>query len=183
MTAKWWAIQEKIKENEATPQDLYNDVLETVNKIISQRYSFAIGKGRFDNPLPYADSIVGICPRCSGEVVERNKNFGCVNWPQPHNCKFTIWKEPIQLKNMAVTIGTEEAKQLLAGKTAEVVSADGRKLYIKLDDSKKSEYGPQFVFETAPVAETAEKAKTAPKKKVVKENKEEIPEDNGQLTL
>jgi DNA topoisomerase IA len=36
MTAKWWAIQEKIKENEATPQDLYNDVLETVNKIISQ---------------------------------------------------------------------------------------------------------------------------------------------------
>ncbi|MBQ7283724.1 MAG: DNA topoisomerase III, partial [Oscillospiraceae bacterium] len=149
MTAKWWAIQEKIKENEATPQDLYNDVLQTVNKIISQRYSFAIGKNKFDSPLPYKDSIVGICPRCGAEIVENAKGFGCVNWPQPHNCKFTLWKEPLQLKNYGVIIDTQTAKQLLSGESAVVLSAAQpiKQLTVKLDDSQKSGYGPRFIIE------------------------------------
>ena len=187
MTAKWWAIQEKIKENEATPQDLYDDVLETVNKIISQRYSFAIGKGRFDTPLPYADAIVGICPRCGGEVIEKDKNFGCVNWPQPHNCKFTIWKEPLQLKNYGVLIDTETAKALLSGRIAQVNTAEEKTLYLKLDDSQKSEYGPRFIFETEEnfVLQNESAGKSAAKKKSGKKKtiKEEIPQDSGQLCL
>lgn len=148
MTAKWWAIQEKIKENEATPQDLYNDVLETVNKIIGQRYSFAIGKNRFDNPLPYKDAVVGVCPRCGGEIVEKPQSFGCVNWPQPHNCKFTLWKVPLQFKNMGVEIDTESAKQLLDGKSVQLTAAQtGKLLTVNLDDSAKSDYGPRLTVE------------------------------------
>lgn len=146
MTAKWWAIQEKIKENEATPQDLYNDVLQTVNKIISQRYSFAIGKNRFDAPLPYQNDVVGICPRCGAEIVENAKAFGCVNWPQPHNCKFTLWKEPLQLKNYGAVIDKETAIKLLKGETAEIIT-DSKIVSAKIDDSQKSEYGPRFVIE------------------------------------
>ncbi|MEG0021138.1 MAG: DNA topoisomerase, partial [Oscillospiraceae bacterium] len=73
MTAKWWAIQEKIKEGEATPEDLYKDVLDTVNRIISQRYSFSIGKSKFDHSgLPKDAVVVGKCPRCGGEVLENS---------------------------------------------------------------------------------------------------------------
>jgi len=146
MTAKWWAIQEKIKENEATPQDLYNDVLETVNSIISQRYSFAIGKNKFDTPPPYKDAVIGKCPRCGGEIVENTRGFGCVNWPQPHNCKFTIWKEPLQLKNYAAVIDKDTAVKLLNGKTAEIIT-ESKVISVKIDDSPKSEYGPRFIIE------------------------------------
>ncbi|MBR5252091.1 MAG: DNA topoisomerase III [Oscillospiraceae bacterium] len=148
MTAKWWAIQEKIKENEATPQDLYNDVLQTVNKIISQRYSFAIGKNRFDSPPKYQESIVGTCPRCGAEVVEYAKSYTCVNWPQPHNCKFVIWKQPIQFKQQGVEIDRDTAHVLLRGDTAPVAAPLVQKqLEIRMDDSAKSQYGANFVVE------------------------------------
>ncbi|MBQ5783123.1 MAG: hypothetical protein IIV99_07055, partial [Oscillospiraceae bacterium] len=148
MTAKWWAIQEKIKENEATPQDLYNDVLETVNKIIAQRYSFAIGKNRFDSPPKYQEAIVGTCPRCGAEVVEYAKSYTCVNWPQPHNCKFVIWKQPIQFKQQGVEIDRDTAHVLLRGDTAPVAAPLVQKqLEIRMDDSAKSQYGANFVVE------------------------------------
>ncbi len=147
MTAKWWAIQEKIKENEATPQDLYEDVLKTVNKIISQRYSFAIGKGKFDTELPYKEKIVGVCPRCGGEVIENTKGFGCINWSKPHNCKFTIWKEPLSLKKYKAIIDKQTAKMLLSAKTADI-DAENKVITVELDDSKKSEYGPKIVVKS-----------------------------------
>ncbi len=147
MTAKWWAIQEKIKENQATPQDLYADVLQTVNSIIGQRYSFSIGKSKFDTPLPYSENIVGVCPRCGAEVIENAKGYGCVNWPKPHNCKFTLWKEPVQLKNYGAVIDKETAKKLLDGNTVEIVT-DSKIISAKIDDSRRSDYGPQIILES-----------------------------------
>lgn len=148
MTAKWWAIQEKIKENEATPQDLYNDVLDTVNKIIAQRYSFAIGKNRFDSPPIYQDSVVGKCPRCGAEVVEYSKSYTCLNWPQPHNCKFVIWKQPIQFKQQGVEIDRNAAQKLLQGQTVQLAAPQVQKmLAVRMDDSAKGQYGPNFVVE------------------------------------
>lgn len=146
MTAKWWAIQEKIKENEATPQDLYNDVLETVNKIISKKYSFAIGKSKFENEVPYKDMIVGVCPRCKGEILENSKGFSCINWQQPHNCKFVIWKEPLQFKEMRLIITKENAKDLLLGKST-VAKTKEKAVVIKLDDSEKGQYGAKIIID------------------------------------
>ena len=58
-------------------------------------------------------------------------------------------------------------------------------LYVKLDDSAKSEYGPRFVFETAENFAAQQATKSSPKKKggKKKENKEEIPQDSGQICL
>ena len=163
MTAKWWAIQEKIKENEATPQDLYNDVLETVNKIISQRYSFAIGKNKFDSPLPYQEQILGKCPRCGGEVLENTKGFGCVNWPQPHNCKFVIWKEPLQFKDMGISIDAQGAKKLLNGEGIQLLTNTNpqKQLTVKMDDSQQSQYGVRLVVENSMVVKPQQNSEQA----------------------
>ncbi len=146
MTAKWWAIQEKIKENEATPQDLYNDVLETVNKIISQKYSFAIGKSKFQTDVPYKDMIVGVCPRCGGEILENSKGYSCINWQQPYNCKFVIWKEPLQFKDLKLKISSINAKQLIKGKST-VIKTENNLITIKIDDSENNQYGPKIIVE------------------------------------
>ncbi|MBQ7283365.1 MAG: hypothetical protein IJW74_00710, partial [Oscillospiraceae bacterium] len=163
MTAKWWAIQEKIKENEATPQDLYNDVLETVNKIISQRYSFAIGKNKFDSPLPYQEQILGKCPRCGGEVLENTKGFGCVNWPQPHNCKFVICKETLQFKDMGISIDTQGAKKLLKGEGIQLLTNTNpqKQLTVKMDDSQQSQYGVRLVVENSMVVKPQQNSEQA----------------------
>ena len=88
---------------------------------------------------------------------------------------------------MGVAINTQTAKELLAGKIAQVQSAEEKTLYLKLDDSAKSEYGPRFVFETAEnfAVQNADAAKSSQKKKggKKKENKEEIPQDSGQICL
>ncbi|MEG2929520.1 MAG: DNA topoisomerase, partial [Oscillospiraceae bacterium] len=147
MTAKWWAIQEKIKEGEATPEDLYRDVLDTVNKIISQRYSFSIGKSKFDHSgLPKNAVVVGKCPRCGGEVLENAKGYGCINWAQPHNCKFVIWKVQKQQPLRDFTIDAKSAQELLQGEevTLKAQSEEKKQITIKLDDTAKSDYGPRL---------------------------------------
>ncbi|MEG2082602.1 MAG: hypothetical protein RR011_05180, partial [Oscillospiraceae bacterium] len=147
MTAKWWAIQEKIKEGEATPEDLYKDVLDTVNRIISQRYSFSIGKSRFDHSgLPKDAVVVGKCPRCGGEVLENSMGFGCINWAQPHNCKFVIWKNQKQQPLRDFPIDADIARGLLQGKEMTLCTSEGikKQITIKLEDKKTSQYGPRL---------------------------------------
>ncbi len=49
---------------------------------------------------------LGACPKCSGEVIEGQKGFGCANWRE--GCHFVLWKTPIcgkvltptQIKNL-----------------------------------------------------------------------------------
>lgn len=45
----------------------------------------ADGKSRAD--------MLGICPKCGGEIIEGQKGFGCANWRE--GCRFVIWKDPI----------------------------------------------------------------------------------------
>ena len=69
----------------------------------------------------------------------------------------------------------------------QVSAAEEKPMYIKLDDSQKSDYGPRFAFETAEnfAAQNESAAKNSAKKKGgrKKEIKEEIPQNNGQICL
>lgn len=55
----------------------------------------------------YDKKVIGICPCCGGDVVEKEKNYGCVNWRE---CGFTIWKESYSHR-----ITEEEAIRLTDG--------------------------------------------------------------------
>lgn len=150
MTAKWWAIQEKIKEGEATPDDLYKDVLSTVNGIIQKRYSFSIGKSKFENSGLHPDAVVvGRCPRCGGEVLENSKGYGCINWSEPHNCKFVIWKTQKQQPLKDFVISPEGAKLLIAGENVALQSEENpeKSVTVKMVDDEKSQYGAKLVLQ------------------------------------
>lgn len=144
MTAKWWAIQEKIKECEATPQDLYNDVLQTVSRIINEKYSFSIGTSKFNHSGVHPKAVVvGVCPRCGGQVIENSKAFSCINWQKPKECKFTLWKTSKQAPFSKYTLTTENARQLLSGQGSLLVSdEDGvPQLKVRLNDEEKTRFG------------------------------------------
>lgn len=57
-------------------------------------------------PVDSSPKVLGICPKCGGEVIEGQKGFGCASWRK--GCRFVIWKDPIcgkvltsnQIKNL-----------------------------------------------------------------------------------
>lgn len=141
LTAKWWAIQEDIRSGEKHYVYLVENVLETVRRIIKGSYS-SVGAGGFvDNKRPALgrsggqskDSrvvsvqggdakVVGPCPKCGADVIEKEKLFGCTN----RNCNFALWKNDkffaSQNKKITVTL----ARAFLSKRKALVKGLIGR---------------------------------------------------------
>ena len=89
MTAKWWSVQEDIKEGSAAPQNLIDSVLSTVSQIISEvkadpeSYSRKVFGGDRKEYL-----IIGECPKCGHPVRGYSKAYSCSS----KDCDFVIWK-------------------------------------------------------------------------------------------
>lgn len=88
LTAKWWVIQEDIKEGKADVKTLVDSVLESFKPHLSQ--DFTKLRSNVTYPIDDDREAIGICPVCGNKIVEKEKNFGCVNWR--NGCKFAIWK-------------------------------------------------------------------------------------------
>ena len=128
MTAKWWAIQEDIRSGDKT----YKSVM---TKAVTEKYH----------------EVIGTCPLCGGNVIEGTRGFGCSNWREPMNCKFTVWKNQTKGMFSNVTITLPMAKKLLAGKSVrmkKLLKNDGTTFDadVELKVDKESQYPVQFVF-------------------------------------
>lgn len=88
LTAKWWVIQEDIKEGKATVETLVDSVLDNFKPHLTQDFSDM--RKTITYPIDDDREAIGICPICGNKIVEKEKNFGCVNWR--NGCKFAIWK-------------------------------------------------------------------------------------------
>lgn len=89
LTAKWWVIQEDIKEGKASVETLVNSVLEAFTPHLRKDYS----NMRVSVEVDIKDDreAIGVCPICGNKIVENSKGFGCVNYR--NGCRFAIWKE------------------------------------------------------------------------------------------
>ena len=95
--------------------------------------------------------VIGTCPLCGGNVIEGTRGFGCSNWREPMNCKFTVWKNQTKGMFSNVTITLPMAKKLLAGKSVrmkKLLKNDGTTFDadVELKVDKESQYPVQFVF-------------------------------------
>lgn len=109
LTAKWWVIQEDIKEGKATVKDLVDSVLENFIPHLAQ--DFARLRTQVTYPIEDERKGIGICPLCGNQVVEKERNFGCVNWR--NGCKFAIWKNDPFLQKIGKTPNRAMAEKLL----------------------------------------------------------------------
>lgn len=89
LTAKWWSIQEDIKNDSATPQDLYDDILTEFRRIATIDYSSVDSVKNAAYSLK-KNTDVGVCPRCGKPIRESTKSFYCTGYKD--GCKFSIWK-------------------------------------------------------------------------------------------
>lgn len=137
-TALWWTIQEEIKEGKATPEDLISSVLEDVKEIIQATHSKISDnvKEKMGNK-----PVLGICPKCGGEIRTGEKNYYCSNY-KVKNCNFTLWKKMKIFGQKEVSITDSRVKTLLSGKSIllkEIPSKSGKKYdaYFKLEITEK----------------------------------------------
>ena len=142
MTAKWWVMQEQIKNGEIGFKTLPESVLETCKNIMGETHEkLSVTVQNSTN------KSLGKCPRCGGDIVEGKVGYGCSNWKK--GCKFVIWKNAKGGMLQKMTITPKIAKELLGGnaiRTNQLYSPNKDKKFtgsFKLHD-KGSEYGAEF---------------------------------------
>ena len=120
LTAEWWLVCERIVEGTATPKDLQDDVLKTINYILEHRdeYPRISAETVAKNMKVYGKVPVGLCPACNAPVIEGEKGFGCSAWKQ--GCKFVIWKEQKAPFLKDVKITKQRVEKLLRGEAVDV---------------------------------------------------------------
>ena len=105
-TARWEMELEQIAQGKGS-MDKFLAGIETFVRSIVQEF-------RWGHVPPAPDTVIGRCPICSGEVIEKFKNYGCSNWKKADGgCDFVIWKTIAGKK-----ISPKAAKYLLSGKIA-----------------------------------------------------------------
>lgn len=112
LTAKWWVIQEDIKEGNADVKTLVDSVLEAFVPHLKKDYSKLRVSGEVE--LDDDREAVGICPVCGNKIVENSKGFGCVNYR--NGCKFALWKEDRFYQSIDKELTLPMAKKLLKDK-------------------------------------------------------------------
>ena len=97
MTGEWERKLKLIEKNQLS----YNDFMKAINAFVAEIVS-TLGAAKVDykpsdnvagakNKIINNAEAIGKCPLCGGDVVDKGKAYGCINW-KSNQCNFTIWK-------------------------------------------------------------------------------------------
>lgn len=128
LTAKWWLIQEDIKEGKADVKTLVQSVLDAFCPHLHKDYS----KMRVHAQVDIEDDReeIGKCPVCGNKIVDNGKGFGCANYY--NGCRFAIWKEDRFFTSIGKRVSKEMAMKLLKDKYCLVKVQEGDKEIVKV---------------------------------------------------
>ena len=87
LTAKWWIIQEEIRDGKADQNKLLDSILLDIKKVIATK---DVSKFKLKKNYKNEKTIVGHCPLCGKDIIESNKSFYCSGFKE--GCKFSVWK-------------------------------------------------------------------------------------------
>lgn len=123
MTAKWEKYLNKIKERQGTQEAFIDSIERFIEHTIENV------PNNFDNSniqqhakQIQSDKVIGICPKCGGNVTDKGKFYGCSNY-KTKDCKFSLPK-----KWSGKTIPKSNVQQLLEkGITSEIKGFKSKK--------------------------------------------------------
>lgn len=87
LTAKWWIIQEEIKDGKADQYKLLDSILIDIKNILK---TTDVSKFKLQNDYNNKKTSLGKCPVCNKDIYEGEKSYYCSGYNE--GCKFTIWK-------------------------------------------------------------------------------------------
>ncbi len=116
MTADWETKLLQIERGEMEPSEFMTEIKEMISSLVTTTEA---AKGA--NAL-MKNKIIGVCPNCGANVVEREKGWFCEN----RECRFVLWKDNAFLKRLGKRMDAHVADKLLR---------DGR---VRLKDCKSA---------------------------------------------
>ena len=116
MTADWETKLLQIERSEIEPETFMTEIKEMISSLVTTTEA---AKGA--NAL-MKNKIIGVCPNCGANVVEREKGWFCEN----RECRFVLWKDNAFFKRLGKRLDSHVADKLLR---------DGR---VRLKDCKSA---------------------------------------------
>ena len=116
MTADWETKLLRIERGEMEPDEFMTEIKDMISSLVNTTEAM---KGA--NVL-MKNKIVGVCPNCGVNVVEREKGWFCEN----RECRFVLWKDNAFFKRLGKRLDAHVADKLLR---------DGR---VRLKDCKSA---------------------------------------------
>ena len=116
MTADWETKLLQIERGEMEPSEFMTEIKEMISSLVTTTEA---AKGA--NAL-MKNKVIGVCPNCGANVVEREKGWFCEN----RECRFVLWKDNAFLKRLGKRMDAHVADKLLR---------DGR---VRLKDCKSA---------------------------------------------
>ena len=123
MTADWEQKLLLIERGEYDPEAFMTEITEMIEGLIR---NYEVVKGA--NVLMSENKVIGKCPHCGAEVIERNKGWFCSN----RECRFALWKDNAYFSRLG---------KHMTGQLAEKLVRDGR---AKLKDCKSQKTGKTY---------------------------------------
>ena len=103
MTADWETKLLRIERGEMEPETFMTEIKEMISSLVTTTEA---AKGA--NAL-MKNKIIGVCPNCGTNVVEREKGWFCEN----RECRFVLWKDNAFLKRLGKRMDAHVADKLL----------------------------------------------------------------------
>ena len=116
MTADWETKLLRIERGEMEPEEFMVEIKDMISSLVNTTEAM---KGA--NVL-MKNKIVGVCPNCGANVVEREKGWFCEN----RECRFALWKDNAYFKRLG---------KHLDGRMVDKLLRDGR---VRLKDCKSA---------------------------------------------
>ena len=116
MTADWETKLLRIERGEMEPEEFMTEIKEMISSLVKTTESRKGANALMKN------KIIGICPNCGANVVEREKGWFCEN----RECRFVLWKDNAFFKRLGKCLDAHVAYKLLR---------DGR---VRLKDCKSA---------------------------------------------
>ena len=116
MTADWENKLLRIERGEVEPETFMTEIKEMISSLVTTTEATKGANALMKN------KIIGVCPNCGANVVEREKGWFCEN----RECRFVLWKDNAFFKRLGKRLDAHVADKLLR---------DGR---VRLKDCKSA---------------------------------------------
>ena len=116
MTADWETKLLRVERGEMEPETFMTEINDMISSLVNTTEAVKGASALMKN------KVIGVCPNCGANVVEREKGWFCEN----RECRFVLWKDNAFFKRLGKRMDAHVADKLLR---------DGR---IRLKDCKST---------------------------------------------
>ena len=136
MTAKWEKYLKKIRNHEGTQEAFLSSITNFINHLIQKvPDTFENSAIKKYAEKSEADTVIGVCPQCKKNVLDKGKFFGCTGYRE--GCTFTLPKKwsgkTLTKKNIKDLLSKQETSLIKGFKSKKGTSFNAK---LKLIDNK-----------------------------------------------